>query len=76
MTPMRTNETTYLPGLKKLLEGKVVSYHAERLGIDSSSLSQYKNCKRGVSLAMALKIAKYFGTTVEKLTESHNLAAV
>ena len=49
------------------MEGRNASYVAGKLGMDSSSISQLVTCKRGSSLAMALRLATYFSTTVEDL---------
>ncbi len=65
----RTNLTTYLPGLAHFMEGRKTVYVAEKLEIDQSALSQLINCKRGASLAMALKLARFLGTSVECLVE-------
>lgn len=71
----RTNDITYLPGLKKLMEGRKAGYVADQLGIDQSTLSCLVNLDRGASLAMALKIARYFNTTVESLCEDRQLVS-
>lgn len=63
----RTNDTTYLPGLAELMEGRIAIYVAEQLDIDQSTLSLLISCKRGASLAMARKIAAYFGVSIERL---------
>jgi len=67
---MRTNLTTYLPGLKQLTEGRKLTYIARQIGIDQSTLNGLVHCKRGASLAMALTLAGYFGVTVEELTKA------
>ena len=69
---MRTSTTIYLSGLKPLIvsEGRKISYVAEKVGVDASFLSQLAGCKRGASLAMALRLAEFFGVTVEKLVRS------
>lgn len=64
---MRTSAVTHLPGLARHMEGRNASYVARKLGMDISSISQLVSCKRGASLAMALRLATYFGTSVEDL---------
>lgn len=72
----RTNDVTYLPGLAQLMAGRKINYVAEALEIDQSTLSLLIQRKRGASLAMARRLARYFGTTVEELCqEQTSLAA-
>lgn len=66
---MRTHETVLLPGLKAFTEGRNISYIAKQIQTDQGGLNRLVSCKRGASLAMALSLAKYFHTTVEKLVE-------
>lgn len=63
----RTNQTTYLRGLASLLADRKISYIASQMNIDPSTLYQLVRCKRGASLSMALDLAEYLHTSVEKL---------
>jgi plasmid maintenance system antidote protein VapI len=72
----RTNQVTKLPGLRALMHDRNMRVVAEMLGIDPSSLSLIVNCKRGVSLAMALKISAYFNVTVEQLVTTSDCRRV
>ena len=64
---MRTHTTTLLPGLAPLTEGRNLTFIANQLKIDQSTLHGLVKCKRGASLAMALMLADHFKTTVEEL---------
>lgn len=72
----RTNLTTHLPGLKPLTTGRNISYIANELGINQSTLHKLVDCERGASLAMALQIAKYFRVRVEDLVKERPTSAV
>ena len=40
---------------------------SSRIGINPSSLNDYANAKRNISITYAIKIARYFGKTVEEM---------
>ena len=67
---MRSNPITYLPGLKRQMDGRTSRYVAEKTGIPAGTISQLLGCHRGSSLAMALRLAKYLHTSVEALAEA------
>jgi plasmid maintenance system antidote protein VapI len=49
------------------MEGRKLTYVAEKLGIDHSTLSLLVRCERGASLAMALQLARFFEVPIERL---------
>ena len=67
---MRTSGNLLLPGLKPLLDGRRINYMAEKIGVDETMLSRVVKCERGANLALALKLAQYFNTTVDALLKT------
>ncbi len=61
---------TKLPGLKALMRGRRLSQVADDLAINKGFLSQLISCKRGASLAMAVRLSGYLETTVEALLKA------
>lgn len=45
--------------------GLTVTEAANRLGVSRTALSRLLNCHAGISPEMALRLAKFFGTSVE-----------
>ena len=64
---MRTNETTYLYGLRPLMVGVNARHVTERIGLNVTTLYALIACRRGASLAMALKLSRGLNTTIEAL---------
>ena len=67
---MRTSGNLLLPGLKPLIDGRRINYMAEKLGVDETLLSRVVKCERGANLALAMRLAKYFDTTIEALVKA------
>ena len=53
--------------LKLLIGNKSITAVAKAIGISRQTLSRYMNCKSKIRLINLIKIANYFGTTLDWL---------
>jgi len=71
----KTKQTTLLPGLKPLIGDRNMSAVARTIGMDETYFNQVVNQRKGVSLAMALRIGEYFEVPVETLAKEPTVTA-